>query len=99
MAVDECSDGRHDTGDGRADESRHAGDGAKLDRLLGRHVARQLVGGMIAYPVNVWLVAMGLKHGMGSVRALGEGGHSLEAEATRMGKVSGERCSLSRHGA
>jgi len=51
-----------------------------------------LVGGVIAYPVNVWLVAMGLKHGMGSVRALGAGGHSLEAEATRMEKVSGERC-------
>jgi Domain of unknown function (DUF4396) len=51
-----------------------------------------LVGGIIAYPVNVWLVAMGLKHGMGSVRALGEGGHSLKAEATRMEKVSGERC-------
>jgi hypothetical protein len=53
-----------------------------------------LVGGMIAYPVNVWLVAKGLKHGMGSVRALGAGGHSLEAEATRMEKVSGERCAL-----
>src|SRR6185369_14066970 len=26
-----------------------------------------LVGAVIAYPVNVWLVAVGLKHGMGSV--------------------------------
>jgi hypothetical protein len=49
-----------------------------------------LVGGVIAYPVNVWLVAVGLKHGMGSVRALGAGGHSLEAEATRIRSTSGE---------
>jgi hypothetical protein len=55
-----------------------------------------LVGGIIAYPVNVWLVAMGLKHGMGSVRTLGAGGHSLEAEAARMEKVSGERCAATR---
>ena len=53
-----------------------------------------LVGGVIAYPVNVWLVTKGLKHGMGSVRALGAGGHSLEAEATRMQAVSAERCAL-----
>jgi hypothetical protein len=45
---------------------------------------------VIAYPVNVWLVAVGLKHGMGSVRVLGAGGHSLEAEATRIRTTSGE---------
>lgn len=39
-----------------------------------------LVGGIIAYPVNWWLVSKNLKHGMGTVRALGEGGHSLMAE-------------------
>ena len=49
-----------------------------------------LVGAIIAYPVNVWLVAVGLKHGMGSVRALGHGGHSMEAEASRIHDVSGE---------
>ena len=49
-----------------------------------------LIGAMIAYPVNVWLVAVGLKHGMGSVRVLGAGGHSLEAEATRIRTTSGE---------
>jgi len=49
-----------------------------------------LVGAVIAYPVNVWLVAVGLKHGMGSVRTLGAGGHSLEAEAERIRKTSGE---------
>ena len=30
-----------------------------------------------AYPVNVWLVYNHLKHGMGTVRALGEGGEPL----------------------
>lgn len=49
-----------------------------------------LVGAVIAYPVNVWLVAVGLKHGMGSVRTLGAGGHSLEAEAKRIRATSGE---------
>jgi len=49
-----------------------------------------LVGAIIAYPVNVWLVAVGLKHGMGSVRALGAGGHSMEAEAARIKDISGE---------
>ena len=38
------------------------------------------VGFAVAYPVNVWLVAMGLKHGMGTERALGKGGHSSETE-------------------
>jgi hypothetical protein len=33
-----------------------------------------LVGAVAAYPVNVWLVARGLKHGMGSARILGRGG-------------------------
>lgn len=40
-----------------------------------------LVGLALAYPLNVWLVAAGLKHGMGTVRVLGEGGHSVTAEA------------------
>ena len=39
-----------------------------------------IVGFFVAYPLNVWLVAVNLKHGMGTVRALGHGGHSLEAE-------------------
>jgi hypothetical protein len=42
-----------------------------------------MVGFVTAYPVNVWLVVKGLKHGMGTVRVLGEGGHSLEAERRR----------------
>ncbi len=38
------------------------------------------VGLLFAYPVNLWMVSRGLKHGMGTVRALGKGGHSMEAE-------------------
>jgi len=41
------------------------------------------VGLLTAFPINVWLVQKGLKHGMGTVRALGQGGHSLEAERAR----------------
>ena len=59
-------------------------------RLWGVMSLATLVGAVIAYPVNVWLVAVGLKHGMGSVRVLGAGGHSLEAEATRIRATSGE---------
>lgn len=39
-----------------------------------------LVGFVLAYPVNLWLVGVRLKHGMGTKRVLGEGGHSVEAE-------------------
>jgi len=42
------------------------------------------VGFLIAFPVNVWLVVRGLKHGMGTMRALGKGGHSMEAEEQRL---------------
>jgi hypothetical protein len=60
-------------------------------RLWGVMSLATLVGAVIAYPVNVWLVAVGLKHGMGSVRALGAGGHSLEAEAICIRATSGEQ--------
>lgn len=50
-----------------------------------------LIGGIVAYPVNVWLVAKGLKHGMGTVRALGEGGHSLAAEREAVTVATGYR--------
>jgi hypothetical protein len=39
-----------------------------------------IVGGILALPVNYWLVANHLKHGMGTARAIGKGGHSVEAE-------------------
>jgi hypothetical protein len=45
--------------------------------------AAVLVGLIVAYPVNVWMVAKGLKHGMGTQRALGKGGHTIEAEHAR----------------
>lgn len=44
-----------------------------------------LVGAGLAYPVNWWLVATEMKHGMGTVRALGPGGHSLEVERALYG--------------
>jgi Sec-independent protein secretion pathway component TatC len=47
-----------------------------------------IVGFITAYPVNVWLVWAGLKHGMGTERALGKGGHSLAAEQERMGEIA-----------
>jgi hypothetical protein len=49
-----------------------------------------IVGGALAYPVNWWLVATGLKRGMGSSRALGRGGHDPATElpsATASGRA------------
>ncbi|WP_435271416.1 DUF4396 domain-containing protein [Streptomyces sp. 1222.5] len=42
-----------------------------------------LAGLMFAYPVNVWLVSNHLKHGMGTVRALGEGGEPVAKPTAR----------------
>ncbi|MEP6693717.1 MAG: DUF4396 domain-containing protein [Chloroflexota bacterium] len=39
-----------------------------------------VVGFLFALPVNLWLVAVALKHGMGTQRALGKGGHSMATE-------------------
>jgi hypothetical protein len=49
----------------------------------GAMAAAVLVGLVVAYPVNVWMVEKGLKHGMGTQRALGKGGHSMAAEEAR----------------
>ncbi len=38
-----------------------------------------LVGAVLAYPVNWWLVKHGLKHGMGTERALGKGGSRMNS--------------------
>lgn len=35
-----------------------------------------LIGFATSYPINMWLVAAQLKHGMGTEKVLGEGGHS-----------------------
>lgn len=39
-----------------------------------------LFGVVLAYPVNYWLVAKKLKHGMGTDRALGKGGAKIESD-------------------
>lgn len=49
-------------------------------RFWGVMSAATLVGATLAYPVNVWLVWRGLKHGMGTERALGKGGRSVTME-------------------
>ena len=49
-----------------------------------------IVGFATAYPVNWWLVAKGLKHGMGTQRAPGQGGHSLQAERARPRALAGQ---------
>ncbi|MBM3926796.1 MAG: DUF4396 domain-containing protein [SAR202 cluster bacterium] len=48
------------------------------------------VGFITAYPVNWWLVAKGLKHGMGTQRVLGKGGHSMEAERERLRELAAQ---------
>jgi hypothetical protein len=44
--------------------------------------AATLVGVVVAYPVNYWLVKHKLKHGMGTERALGHGGAPLQEAAS-----------------
>lgn len=43
-----------------------------------------LAGAALAYPVNWWLVRAGLKHGMGTERALGRGGSDVGLERARL---------------
>lgn len=43
---------------------------------------------VFAYPVNVWLVGNHLKHGMGTVRALGEGGETRGAGRSDAGMAA-----------
>ena len=49
-------------------------------RFWGVMSLASLVGAALAYPVNWWLVKNGLKHGMGTERALGKGGTKVAAE-------------------
>lgn len=44
-----------------------------------------LIGFVTSYPVNMWLVAAKLKHGMGTENALGEGGHVPSVDPTVTG--------------
>ena len=43
-----------------------------------------LVGALLAYPINWWLVKNHLKHGMGTERALGKGGTKLATGQSRL---------------
>jgi hypothetical protein len=47
-----------------------------------------LVGAVLAFPVNWWLVKNGLKHGMGTERALGKGGAKTEVERERLAQAA-----------
>lgn len=47
-----------------------------------------LVGAALAFPVNRWLVKNGLKHGMGTERALGKGGAKTEFERERLAEIA-----------
>jgi hypothetical protein len=48
-----------------------------------------LVGAAFAYPVNWWLVASHLKHGMGTERVLGKGGSKIAPEHSEMKTMGG----------
>ncbi len=49
-----------------------------------------IIGGLAAYPINYWMVENGLKHGMGTKRALGRGGHSMNVERALVAERTGE---------
>ncbi|MDQ3749042.1 MAG: DUF4396 domain-containing protein [Acidobacteriota bacterium] len=68
------------TGDMRAMEPRNV-------RFWGIMSLASLVGAVLAYPVNLWLVAKKLKHGMGTERALGKGGADVNVERERLAGV------------
>jgi hypothetical protein len=57
-------------------------------RYWGTMALGVIVGFAAAYPVNCWLVAKGLKHGMGTQRVLGKGGHSMKAEQSRLHEMA-----------
>ncbi len=57
-------------------------------RFWGVMSAAILVGAIIAYPVNLWLVAAGKKHGMGTVGVLGSGGHTMDMERKVAGRAA-----------
>jgi hypothetical protein len=62
---------------------------ASSPRFWGVMSLATIVGALLAYPVNYWLVEKGLKHGMGTKRALGKGGHGLTAERRLRPGVAG----------
>ncbi|MDQ6932888.1 MAG: DUF4396 domain-containing protein [Candidatus Eremiobacteraeota bacterium] len=47
-----------------------------------------IAAGVVAFPLNAWLVWAGLKHGMGTQRALGKGGfNTLKIAKTQMARM------------
>jgi len=58
-------------------------------RFLGVMSLATLVGFAVAYPINLWLVGVRLKHGMGTVRVLGHGGHDVAAERRSLTPMPG----------
>ncbi len=73
-----------------------AGEPTRL-RFWGVMSLATLVGALFAYPVNVWLVARRLKHGMGTVYVLGRGGHALDAERRAARRESAGRSAPAAH--
>jgi hypothetical protein len=63
-------------------------------RFWGVMALATIVGGLLAYPVNWWLVASGLKHGMGSSQALGKGGHDPAHEPAAAEPATGIRVAV-----
>ncbi len=64
-------------------------------RFWGIMSLASLVGAVLAYPVNLWLVAKKLKHGMGTERALGNGGANVNIERERLTKAAPAEPALS----
>ncbi|HXG86170.1 MAG TPA: DUF4396 domain-containing protein [Pyrinomonadaceae bacterium] len=68
-------------------------------RFWGIMSLASLVGAGLAFPVNYWLVKKGLKHGMGTERALGKGGAEVEIERERLAKAAPNELAMSARGA
>jgi hypothetical protein len=63
-------------------------------RFWGIMALASIIGGCLAFPVNWWMVKHHLKHGMGTVRALGKGGEPFENEEKNNNGMAG----MSGHG-
>ncbi len=68
-------------------------------RFWGIMSLASLLGGVLAYPVNWWLVKNGLKHGMGTERALGKGGADVEIEKAHLAQTAATQSAMPAHGA
>ena len=68
-------------------------------RFWGIMSLASLVGASLAYPVNWWLVKNGLKHGMGTERALGKGGTDGEDKKPHPSETKAAKHAMSAHDA